>query len=294
MGSSPDGLLLLYSGKGKNMWEIPGQPTLLLQEFRNSLSTHNVVHASEIPGKGELIAAQTLFMGLEVLTDTPQHLVAHGMKIYEYVPREVCPVDLHHRAFVVHKCRKPDIEYIFRDFNTGSMYKDIQEQGTDPYGHGLSPTLPRMHRFDRALFTPTEKSATDSPLRADAVGASYGAEMRVAEQVFVKARAYLAMKGITLIDAKFEVVDGLLIDDWLNGDCARMAFSAEIEEGIEPPFLDKERFRTIAQQRWGTGPRTPLTFSDDEIKTGLEGYYSAFAAITGLSISKFQRQYMDI
>jgi phosphoribosylaminoimidazole-succinocarboxamide synthase len=62
MGKVLGSLRLMYSGKGKDMWELPGHPEHLLQVARNTLSTHNVVHLSEVPGKGELINSLSLYM----------------------------------------------------------------------------------------------------------------------------------------------------------------------------------------------------------------------------------------
>jgi phosphoribosylaminoimidazole-succinocarboxamide synthase len=293
MGYALNPLLQKYRGKGKTLYAIPDSPALLLMVMSNRLSTHNVVHETEIPGKGELIAAQTLFMLREVLgPDTPTHVVAAGKEIYDYVEREHDD-PFHYRSFVVRKTAPPTIEYILRSYNVGSLRKAILKDGTDPYGYMLPADLPLMHRFPEPLFTPTKKTKLDEPLNAALVFDRYPVETALARDLYLKVQAYLAKQGIELIDAKMELSEGLLIDDWFNGDCARMALQGDVRAGVEPPFLDKERFRQMAEKRWGDGPRTPLTFSEKEIDFGVAGYHTALEAITGLSLSQFRREYFD-
>jgi phosphoribosylaminoimidazole-succinocarboxamide synthase len=294
MGNALDQSLEQYRGKGKSLYRIPAYSELLLMVMSDRLSTHNVVHATEILGKGELIAAPTLFMLREVFgSDVPTHIVAAGREIYDYIDRDQDDPNLHYRAFVVRRTAPPTIEHILRSYNVGSLRKAIEKDGTDPYGHMLPPDLPLMHRFPEPLFTPTKKSKLDEPLNAALVFDRYPAETALARDLYLKVQAYLAKQGITLIDAKLELSEGVLIDDWFNGDCARMAFQGDVRRGVEPPFLDKERFRKMAEKKWGDDLRVPLSFSDKDIDYGLAGYHTALAAITGLSLSDFRTQYFD-
>lgn len=288
------GLPHLYRGKGKDLYDIPGRPDSILQVCRHTLSTHNIVHATEVPPKGSLIAAQTLFMHLSVLDGIPNHIQEFGRDIYGVLPEGDYEPDLHHRAFVVRRARTPDTEFIIRSYLTGSLARALKKDGTDPYGLCLSPNLPLMFRFPQPVFTPTEKSKLDLPLRASVVQDRSPLETSLALKAFRQAQQYLHRRGLALIDAKFELVDGLLIDDWLNGDCSRIARLSDIYEGEEPPFLDKEIFRQIAVRKWGSGAHVPLTFSESEIEEGLRGYHEAFELITGMSLREFQKIYLDV
>ncbi len=100
---------VLSSGKGKTLYEIPGRPDVALMKFRDSLSTHNIVHASEIPGKGDLICAQTVFMAEEVLIPggVATHLVAAGQGIYEILADGEYEPGLHNHAVIVLRRDKP-------------------------------------------------------------------------------------------------------------------------------------------------------------------------------------------
>lgn len=286
-------LPLLYRGKGKDMYEIPGHPELLLQVCRDSLSTHNVVHLTDIPSKGALVAAQTLFMHLRVFDRIPCHIEEFGRDIYRVLDGAY-PKDLHHRAFVVRCAAKPDVEFIIRAFLAGSLAKALKDEERDPYGLGINHALPHMFRFPEPVFTPTEKSATDAPLLASDVRRRYPDETRLAFTAFRQAQDYLYHRGILLIDAKFELSDGMLIDDWLNGDCARLARRSQMREGEEPPFLDKEVFRQIAVRKWDGGTKVPLDFTEDEVEEGLKGYHEGFELVTGMTLPEFQAAYLDV
>ncbi|MES2931414.1 MAG: phosphoribosylaminoimidazolesuccinocarboxamide synthase [Patescibacteria group bacterium] len=289
-----EGLPHLYRGKGKDLYDIPGRPDSILQVCRNTLSTHNVVHATEVEGKGALITALTLFMHFSVLDGIPNHIEEFGRDIYLVLPEGDYEPDLHHRALVVKRARTPDTEFIFRSHLAGSLARALKEEGTDPYNLGLSRHLPLMFRFPQPLFTPTEKSKDDRPLPASVVCERYPIETSLALKAFRQAQQYLYRRGLALIDAKFELVDGMLIDDWLNGDCSRIARLSDIHEGEEPPFLDKEIFRQIAIRNWNGGKKVPLTFTDREIKQGLGGYHEAFSLITGMTLREFQKFYLDV
>lgn len=289
-----NGLSFHSRGKGKDMYNIPGHPDLLLLVFRDSLSTHNVVHCTEPTGKGEIIAAQTLFMHLGVLDGIPNHIEEFGRDIYRVLPSGVYPLNLHRRAFVVRRAQKPDVEFIFRAHLTGSLEKALRDTHTDPYGLGLSRHLPLMYRFLEPMFTPTEKSETDAPLNAGEVCSRYPIETDLALRAFRKGQEYLHSRGLVLIDAKFELSEGVLIDDWLNGDCARIAREADVREGKDPPFFDKEIFRQIALRNWGGGPKIPLVFSNEEVEQGMQGYYAGFKLITDMSLLEFQEIHFDV
>lgn len=295
-------LPLLYSGKGKDMREIPipQHSGLLLQYFRNTLSTHNRVHLTEIPDKGEMITAQTLWIYLEVLlpAGTPTHIVAWGRDIYRYLPPGEYPPDLHRRAFIVQQSRKPEVEFVFRDYLTGSWYRALQETGRDPYGLGVSADLPLMHRFEHAQFTPTAKSENDEPLDARETIRAHRKVYETAAFAFVAVRERLSERGVVLVDAKEELDpdrqgEPMLIDDWFNGDCARMCLPEDIHEGRDPPFLDKERFRKLAERRWDGGPKVPLTFSEDEVREGMVGYHEALERISGMNLTRFRAELTD-
>lgn len=283
----------IASGKGKDLRGIPGYPDLSLLVFRDSLSTNNVRHLTPVPRKGEIILAQTLFMYLSCLDGILTHIEHFGRDIYSVLPSGT-PHDLHRRALVVRRLPPPRVEFVLRRYNTGSLAKALRDTGTNPYGLALPADLPLMQRFAEPVFTPTEKSASDDPLLASDIERLLPEETALARRVFRRAEVYLQNRGLLLLDAKLELSDGVLIDDWLNGDCARIARAEDVRQGEEPPFLDKERFRQIALRKWGDGPKVPLAFTLEELEEGFAGYLEAFTAIAGQSLDEFQAAVLDV
>ncbi|HEY0010543.1 MAG TPA: phosphoribosylaminoimidazolesuccinocarboxamide synthase [Candidatus Paceibacterota bacterium] len=281
-----------HSGKVRDTYLIPEHPALLVPRASDRLSTHNRVHKSEVPLKGELLAALTVYWALEHFDGIPTHLVAWGKKIYDYLPGAEYDPREHYRTCVVRRMYPDLYEFVHRDYLTGSLLK-AYENGEDPYFLGLPPGLPSMHRFSRTVFTPTHKSEDDEPLDPQIVRDACPESTEVTLIAFSRMQAHLASRGITLIDAKFEAAGGVLIDEWGTGDCSRMARTSEVQEGRDPPWLDKEFLRREAEHAWGTGPRAPLEFPLEALKAGAARYHEAFEAITGMSLSEFQRSYMD-
>lgn len=289
----PVNLELWHSGKVRDTALLPGYPKLLLPVPSDRISTHNVTHLSSIPGKGEILNAQMLFFILMIFDSKIEtHVVAYGKKIYDYLPQGEYDPRLHYRAIVVQRRKVTQREFIYREYLTGSLYREYVA-GRDPYGLKLPPGLPLMYHFPETVFTPTEKSETDDPLPYLAVQDSASAGCQVTELVHQQGRDFLATRGIVLIDDKSEASGRMLVDECLTGDCSRMAWAKDIQEGIEPPWLDKERARREAICMWGGGEKVPLTFSDEAIRQIQSRYQEAFEGITGMTLSQFQREYLD-
>ena len=232
-------------------------------------------------------------MYLNALRGISTHIEAWGSKIYDqaYLPEGEYAPDLHYRSMVVRLFPSgPTTEFIYRSYLTGSLYK-AYTAGQDPYGLGLSPDLPLLWQFPAPVFTPTDKSETDDPRPGETVAAELPDETNVTRKAYIQAQNYLADLGISLIDSKQEAIGGILVDDFFNGDCSRMARTELVHVGKEPPFLDKEIFRGIAIRKWADGPRTPLVFTDHENRMGMAGYHEALELMTDMTLSEFRQNY---
>ena len=164
--------------------------------------------------------------------------------------------------------------------NTGSYFT---------HGNNLQLDLPRMYPFDKPIFTPTMKSKDDEPVLAKATEKEFPGASKLTWRFYRIMEAYLHHIGITLIDAKMEADEELLLDEFGTGDTCRMALSSTIQDGVDPPFLDKEVLRKSAEEMWNGGAKVPLTFSDVQIAQGIKKYHEAFELITGTSLAEFQR-----
>jgi phosphoribosylaminoimidazole-succinocarboxamide synthase len=271
---------------------------LLLIVATDRLSTHNVVHESPIPKKGEVLTALTVHWLAEVFpsANIRHHLIAFGSAIEDYIDGNLgdYPADLRLRGIVVEKLHVIPIEFIFRAHLGGSLFEKFYSKGLpNPYGIELPQGLSLMSELPDIAFTPTEKSETDDPLKAADVLERYPEACALARKAFVVGRHHLRSRGINLLDGKKEVglsADGpVIIDEVLTPDSCRLSPSNAVVVGQEPPYADKQIARDEAIKMWGRGPRCPLTFSPSVINRLTSTYLGIFARITGSSLDMFQR-----
>lgn len=287
-----------HQGKTRETYQAltPGN---IVQVVSDRVSTHNIVHWSPIPCKGEVLTMLTLFWFNNMGWHYPHHLVASGRGVYKHVPdvvRDKYP-DLHYRALVVRELDMLPIEFIFRRYLTGSLLK-AYNAGKDPYGIELPPGLTQMSRFeDRAVFTPTDKSETDDPLSEVEVLTTYPNESMFANGAFATAEKHLAKSGIALVDTKLEIgraQDGspVLADEVFTPDSSRYVYVKDVVEGQEPPWLDKQYVRNEAERIWDGGKKRPLDFSDEVVQRTTATYEQLLVDITGATRHEW-REAMD-
>ncbi len=301
-------LSLLHQGKTRDtfaaIWpegrKDRRDPRLIFATDR--LSTHNIVHQSTVPKKGEVLTALTVFWFLHLgRLGVRHHLLAFGNKIYDYLPgsRRSYPDDLHLRAIIVETLDMVPVEFIFRAYLCGSLWDKFYSKGLEnPYGIAIPKGLSLMTKFSdvlglRPVFTPTDKSEDDDPIQTEVVRAKYPAETNLAEFVFVQGRKYLEGVGLVGIDSKFELGIGedksvVLADEVWTLDSSRVAKTLHIRTGLEPPWLDKQLARDEAIRLWAGGPRSPLKFSDPIVAKLSRTYENVFKMITGDDLRDFQ------
>jgi phosphoribosylaminoimidazole-succinocarboxamide synthase len=292
-------LTLRHSGKVRETYDTT-DPEFLLQVASDRISTHNIVHQSVVPNKGEVLTMLTIFWLAKILHDLPNHLVAWGTGIYDFVPRAIRDQypDLHYRAIVVERLDMIPIEFIFRRYLTGSLLKAYQN-GNDPYELDLPQGLVQMSRFESTLFTPTDKSETDEPLVSDTVRAEYDAPTWLASIVFHRIELYLLERGISIVDTKLEIGvhdteaepydEGVIGDEVCTPDSSRYIWTKDIRTGTEPPWLDKQCVRNEAERTWAGGTKVPLIFSDGVVGQTVRTYELLLHAITGMTRLEWRR-----
>ncbi len=291
-------LPLINQGKVRDLYDLPRFPSYMLMVATDGISTNNIVHRSSIPLKGQVLTAMSVFSSENILEETPDHLVAFGKRIYDYLPKfEEYPSDLHLRALVVRKTKVIPVEFIHRAYMAGSLFKTYSKGEPNPYHLDLPKGFRLMSKFDEPIFTPTEKSEKDLPLDTRTVGFLLPEATRLSELVYNLGRKHaLGCDGIEIIDFKCEVGttpsgELLLIDEWLNGDCCRFVEEKSIQEGIEPEWMDKQIARNYIGGKWkeeGKG-KHPLVLPDDVIHETADAYHELFERWTGKTLSGFQK-----
>ena len=106
--------------------------------------------------------------------------------------------------------------------------------------------------------------------------------------LFTRAAAALATKGLILADTKFELgfVDGELVlcDEVITPDSSRIWPADEVRSGETPPSFDKQPFRDwLTAQSWDRTPPPP-TVPDDVVATPRLATSTAYERVTGHSI----------
>lgn len=299
-------LELVHQGKARDTyrakWPNPSdqrRPPLCMV-VTDRISTHNIVHKSAIPKKGEVLTALTVWWigQLERAQPLSAHLVAAGKHIYEYLPGAPSdyPPGLHHRAIVVKHLDMIPVEFIYRARLGGSLWDKYYSKGIEnPYGIKLEPGLPLMYRFTRPIFTPTKKSETDEPLNHLKTYEKYGMAAECGRLILERAQRILKGPGLEVIDTKFEFgldedKQTILADEVLTPDSSRFARRNEIHEGENPPWFDKQVARDWAEKHWGLRPKVPLVFPPLVVHQLKENYLDLCEMVTGMPLSKFQSE----
>lgn len=293
-----ENLTLLHRGKTRDTYEIDEHFLLIVASDR--VSTHNVVHSSDISKKGEVLTALTVFWLEKVLHEYPHHLVAFGRNIFDYLPGDwwQYPKNLSLRAIVVRRLSIIPIEFIFRNYLCGSLYSNYYEKGIpNPYGLDIPAGLPKMCKFDAAVFTPTEKSKTDDPTNAREVELKYKEATELAKSVFLKTRSFVKSRNLEIIDGKLEIgVDHkgqhFLADEVATPDSSRYTILGSVRPGQDPIWLDKQILRDEAESVWAGGKKEPLLFSTEITAKAKEKYKQIFHQITGKELKSFQDDYL--
>lgn len=257
-------LRLLHQGKVRDTFEVPNHPDLLLVVASDRVSTHNIVHLSQIFAKGQVLTALTIFWMLQHLMkymDT--HLVAYGKKIYDFFPFGTWPGDLHLRAIIVKRLDMIDAEFHYQSID------------------------------GKTCFIPIGKSDAGEPLTADLVAhhnGDYGRAHRLTLNAYDIGRCFAAKQGFTILNAKFKV--GLsdsgrvtIADEFLTPDCCHFALQDDIQS------WHGKQLRAEAERMWGKGEKVPLQFPQKVCYQTAERNEEFFRRLTGYSLFDFQQKH---
>lgn len=241
-GFPNEGLL----GKVRNVYEEAGRICLIASD---RVSAFDQVSPTPIPGKGVLlnsIAAREL-----------SSAEAAGIPTwFEEVPSE------NPRAAIGKAGDILPVEMIFRNYMTGSMWREYRDHG-DFAGFGLPSGMTEWADFSsEPLFTPSTKSdEKDVNFHPSAVEEMTGIEAadltrmeELCRKLFTLGTHRAAERGLILVDTKYEVglddQGGLMIlDEVHTPDSSRFVyrdgFAAAVEAGEAPKSLSKEFLRQI-------------------------------------------------
>ena len=282
---------LVATGKVRQLHAVDDE--LLLLVASNRISAFDYVLTTEIPDKGRILTAMSVFW-FDLLGDLiPHHLVSHDD------PR--IPAEVRGRALLVRRLTMVPIECVARGYLTGSGLLDYRHTGT-VCGVPLPQGLTEADRLPAPIFTPATKADLgdhDENIDFDEVTAKVGAETaedlrNMTLLVYRKAAAHAATRGLILADTKFEfghAANGVLTlaDEVLTPDSSRYWPAEGYQPGRVQPSFDKQYVREWLLSResgWdraGAGP--PPALPADVVANTRSRYIDAYEQITGQSFA---------
>ena len=255
--------------------------------FRRSI----MLLGSGIPDKGRILTQISLFW-FEFLKDVvPNHVVT--AEVSEF-PALLAPYaeQLEGRTMLVRRARMLPVECVARGYLSGSGWKDYQATGA-VCGIRLPGGLRESDRLPEPIFTPAAKINTgghDENISFNMVIATIGEEhaytlRKLTLEIYAKASAYAAAKGVILADTKFEfgLVDGVitLADEVLTPDSSRYWPADEYAPGGPTPSFDKQYVRDYLESiRWNKQAPAPGLPEEVVARTRAK-YMQAFRLLTG-------------
>lgn len=279
----------VYSGKIRDLYE-PVEPhprgDVVLVVASDRISAYDWVLPSEIPGKGAILTALTLWWFDQTKDIVPDHTVEAD------VPAEVAG-----RAMVCQRLDMFPVECVARGYLTGSGLAEYRAGG-EVCGIPLPDGLTDGSRLPQPIFTPATKAEVgehDENVSFEAVAARLGEEdaatlRHLTLAVYDRAHEIARSKGIVLADTKFEFGRDasrtiVLADEVLTPDSSRFWPADEWEPGRAQPSFDKQFVRdwlTSPASGWdrrGDAPPPPLP--DDVVEKTRQRYLEAYDRLVG-------------
>lgn len=264
LNTSITSLPLVSRGKVRDNYAVGDD--LLLMVATDRISAFDVVMGQGIPGKGEMLTRISCFW-FELLQDVvPNHLT-------DVDPESVVATherdQVRGRALVVRRLKPLPVEAVVRGYLAGSGWKDYQASGK-VCGVDLPRGLPQAARLPHAIFTPATKAELgehdeniDFGRMVRLVGVELAGQVRdISLEIYSRAAAHAAKRGIILADTKFEFgldTQGRLVwmDEALTPDSSRFWPADQWREGISPPSFDKQFLRDWLEAVPGWNKKSP-------------------------------------
>jgi phosphoribosylaminoimidazole-succinocarboxamide synthase len=189
-----------------------------------------------------------------------------------------------------------------RGYVVGSGWKDYQATG-EICGVPLPKGLQQAQQLATPIFTPADKAEMgehDENISFDAmvkkIGAPLAEKIRaISLELYSKASAFAATKGIIIADTKFEF--GLdennvlhLMDEVLTADSSRFWPAETYKVGVSPPSFDKQFVRDYLETVTSWGKTAPAPALPQSVIDGTAAKYrEALQRLTGKSLEESLR-----
>ena len=280
-------LTLFNRGKVRDIYAIDDK---LLMVATDRISAFDVVLPTEIPDKGKILTALSVYW-FEVMKDIiPNHLITTDVDRFPAVCRPYRS-QLEGRTMLVRKSHPAPVECIVRGYLVGSGWKDYQNTGT-VCGIPLPKGLIEASRLEQPIFTPSTKAAVGAhdvnitfAEMVEKIGQARAERMRdVTIAIYQRARDMAERKGILIADTKLEFgIEGndvILIDEILTPDSSRFWPADGYHPGKTPDSFDKQYVRDyLLSLNWDMRPPAPA-LPPEIIRKTQEKYNEALRRLT--------------
>jgi phosphoribosylaminoimidazole-succinocarboxamide synthase len=291
----------LSRGKVRDNYAVGDDKLLIVTSDR--LSAFDVIMTEPIPDKGKVLNAMALFW-FDYLRDVvPNHLV--GPQTTDAFSKVVSAQDLplvQGRSMLAKRLKPILVEAVVRGYVVGSGWKDYQATG-EICGVPLPKGLEQAQQLDTPIFTPADKAEMgehDENISFDAmvkkIGAPLAEKIRaISLELYSKASAFAATKGIIIADTKFEF--GLdennvlhLMDEVLTADSSRFWPAETYKVGVSPPSFDKQFVRDYLETVTSWGKTAPAPALPQSVIDGTAAKYrEALQRLTGKTLEESLR-----
>jgi phosphoribosylaminoimidazole-succinocarboxamide synthase len=192
---------------------------------------------------------------------------------------------------LVRKTQPLPVECVVRGYLSGSGWKEYKATG-QICGIPLPSGLLESDKLPQPIFTPATKAASghDENISferaAELIGQPLAEKVRaVSIEIYNRASAYAAPRGVLLADTKFEF--GLLnneliwIDEALTPDSSRFWPAAQYQPGGPQPSFDKQFVRDYLERiQWPKTPPGP-ELPPDVVASTRAKYREAYRILVG-------------
>jgi phosphoribosylaminoimidazole-succinocarboxamide synthase len=281
----------LHSGKVRDLYAVDDEHLLMVASDR--ISAFDYILPTEIPDKGAVLTALTLWWFEQLAGVVPNHLVTAAVEEY---PAALAPYAdaLRGRSMLCRRLDMVPVECVARGYLTGSGYNDYVATGTI-CGHVLPAGLVDGDRLPAPIFTPATKAelgAHDENVTreqvATTVGAALAAELeQVTLAVYARASALAEERGVIVADTKLEFGHdraGRLVlgDEVLTPDSSRFWPADGWVPGRAQPSFDKQYVRNWLLHESGWDRNSPPPPLPDEVVAQTRAkYVEAYERLTG-------------
>ena len=279
------GARLRSRGKVRDIYESDDR---LLIVATDRLSAFDVVLPTPIPDKGRVLTQLSVFWFEKLKSVVPHHVVSATEFPLEFAAHGN---ELRGRAMLVQRTEPVPVECVVRGYLSGSGLKEYRATGK-VCGITLPAGLKESDKLPKPIFTPATKATSghDENISFDEmakrVGGPLAEELRsVSVDIYNRAAAYAAERGILIADTKFEfgvsVGKVIWIDEALTPDSSRFWPAAEYAPGRPQPSFDKQYVRDYLERiGWSKQPPGPELPPDVVAATSAK-YREAYRRLTG-------------